>query len=530
MYSCAPAIRRSWRGVLVQRLADACRRSDADVAVAHDGTREQPVFCVVHRRVAASLEAFLDAGERKIDRWYADQRTEVVDCRDLPDAFLNFNTSAELAAAEQRLAGGQVDRRPSCLDAVEAELLPVDIARERLAASVSPVTGEETVPLRECRGRTLAQSVCSPLSVPARDNSAMDGFAISSTSIPATGDATLALVGTAWAGQPFGGSVEAGQAVRIFTGGIMPAGADTVVIQEHVDASDDHVRIDSRVEPGRNVRAAGEDVEQGASVFDAGTRLEAAHLGVLASLGIAQVSLVRRVRVAFFSTGTELRSLDAHAGSALPAGTLYDSNRHALTGLLAASGIELIDLGLVDDDADATRRVLSEAADRADLVISSGGVSAGDADHVSRVFHELGDVGFWKIAIRPGRPLVFGRLGDAVFFGLPGNPVAVMVTFLKFVRPALQRLMGQPVQEPLLIPARCTSALRKSVGREEYQRGVLTTGADGELEVTVTGKQGAGRLTSMSAANCLIVLPAERAGVSPGEQVRVQAFHGLLEL
>ncbi len=535
-------------GELVNRLAFACRQSAIDVAVAHDGEREQPAFCVVHQRVAASLADFLDAGERKIDRWYAGQNLSVVDCGDLADAFRNFNTLEELALAEQALreqdlservpaeravpehARGtlRIERQPSCDDPAEPELLPVGEARARLAAMIAPVRQSEHLGLRQCLGRVLAQAVYSPSSVPAQDNSAMDGYAISAASIPDTGVAALQLMGTAWAGTPYEGAVAKGQAVRIFTGGIMPAGADTVVIQEHCEIDDDRVSIDSRVEPGRNVRAAGEDVAYGALVFAAGERLDAAHLGVLASLGIAMVPVVRRIRVAFFSTGTELRSLDEHADEPLPPGALFDSNRYALTGLLADPMIEAIDLGLIPDDPDITRTVLQSAAGRADLIISSGGVSAGDADHVSRVLHEVGEVAFWKIAIRPGRPLAVGRIDDAMFFALPGNPVAVMVTFLRFVRPALQSLMGMVSDEPALIPARCTTHLRKSVGREEYQRGRLSTEADGQLTVASTGKQGAGRLTSMSNANCLIVLAAERGSVEPGETVHVQLFHGLL--
>ena len=423
-----------------------------------------------------------------------------------------------------------IEREPSCEDVSEPALLPVTEARRRIAAALEPLAGRETVTLAAARGRVLATSVRAPHDVPRHTNSAMDGYAIASASIPGAGEATLAVLGTAWAGRAFDGAVGAGEAVRIFTGAVMPAGSDTVVIQERVAASGEAVRIDADVEPGRNVRAAGEDVAAGREVFAAGRRLEAADVGVLASLGIGRVAVVRRPRVAFFTTGDELRALaDDADGAAPPDGCLWDSNRHTLGALLAGLDVDVVDLGIVPDDVDATRRALERGAASADLVVTSGGISAGDADFVTEAFHRIGDVAFWKVAMRPGRPLAFGRLGadGAVFFGLPGNPVAVMVTFLEFVQPAIRRLAGMEDVEPLALPARCLSALRKSEGRVEYQRGVMRV-EGGELVVASTGKQGAGRLSSMSAANCLIVVDADVAGVSPGDTVLVQPFHGLL--
>jgi len=428
-----------------------------------------------------------------------------------------------------------IEREPSCEDVVEPALLPVIEARRRIAARLVPLAERETLALADAAARVLAEDVNAPFDVPARANSAMDGYAIDRVSIPATGEATLALVGTAWAGRPFAGRLAAGQAVRIFTGGVMPDGADTVVIQEHVAADEASVRIDADVTPGRNVRAAGEDVAAGQRVFTAGHRLGAAELGVLASLGIGRVTVLRRVRVACFTTGDELRSLATDTdGAPPPDGCLYDSNRYTLAALLAGLGVETIDLGIVPDEPAATRQALREGARRADLVITSGGISAGDADFVTRAFHEVGDVAFWKIAMRPGRPLAFGFIGkdddaapSAAFFGLPGNPVAVMVTFLQFVQPAIRRLSGRPDREPLVLPARSLSTLRKSPGRVEYQRGVMRV-EEGELVVASTGKQGAGRLSSMSAANCLIVIDTDVDGVAPGDRVGVQPFEGLL--
>ena len=434
-------------------------------------------------------------------------------------------------------SAGAPSRAPSCEDPFEG-LVPVAEARARLLDAIRPIGGEERVALADAAGRVTARAVDSPRDVPPEANSAMDGYAIRAADVPGHGTRALRTLGTAWAGRPFDGSVAAGEAVRVFTGAIMPKGADTVVIQERVETgADGSVRIDASVEPKRNVRAAGEDVERGERVFDAGRTIGAADIGVLASLGIRFVAVRPRPRVAFFTTGDELVSLDDAAGKGaggdvaageLPPGSLYDSNRHVLRALLGRLAVEPIDLGVVPDDPDATRAVLERAGACADLAISSGGVSAGDADHVTRVFHEIGDVAFWKIAMRPGRPLLSGRVGNCAFLGLPGNPVAVMVTFLQFARPAIARLAGASGVLPFEAPARCLSALRKSVGRTEYQRGVARLDERGELVVESTGRQGAGRLSSMAAANCLIVVAPEVASVSPGDRVLVQPFAGLL--
>jgi molybdopterin molybdotransferase len=423
-----------------------------------------------------------------------------------------------------------IDKQPSCDDPAEPQLLPVAEARQRLDAGLQSVTESECVALRASLGRVLAEDVQSAIAVPSHTNSAMDGYAICAASIPASGEAALSVLGTSWAGQPFEGAVVGkGQAVRIFTGAVLPAGADTVVIQEHVATEDNGIRIDSAVQAGRNVRAAGEDVHPGQTVLQAGIRLGAAQIGLLASLGIARVDVFRRVRVAFFSTGDELWSLDEHAGQSLPAGALFDSNRYTLWGMLEQLGVEIIDLGVVRDDPELTREAFMSAAAQADVIVTSGGISAGEADYVTRVFHEIGQVSFWKIAMRPGRPLAFGHIEDSVFFGLPGNPVAVMVTFLEFVQPAIKRCMGMRDIDSLQVKAICQSPLKKASGRVEYQRGVLGNDANGELTVTSTGKQGAGRLSSMSAANCLIVVAAEVDQVEAGDRVTVQPFYGLLQ-
>ena len=422
-----------------------------------------------------------------------------------------------------------IEKQPSCDDASEPELLPVDEARRRLFASLRPAQTSETVSLNEALHRVLFNDVKSAVNVPPEANSAMDGYALHAGSIPVAGEATLRVVGSAWAGRPYAETVSPGEVVRIFTGAVMPSGADTVVIQEHVRTLSEHIEIDDSVVAGKNVRQAGEDVAQGQVILTKGRCIQAADVGVLSSLGIHSVEVTRRLRVAFFTTGDELQALDANApDTPLAPGMLYDSNRHTLAALLSGLHVDAVDLGIVRDNEADTRAALEHAASIADVVISSGGVSAGDADYVTRAFHDLGDVSFWKLAMRPGRPLAYGSLGKASFFGLPGNPVAVMVTFLQFVQPAIRCLSGRLDIEPLQMPARCLSRLRKSPGRVEFQRGVMSLDNDGQLIVESTGKQGAGRLSSMSAANCLIVISAETDGVEPGDSVGVQPFYGLL--
>lgn len=422
-----------------------------------------------------------------------------------------------------------IEKQPSCDDVAEPSLLPVEEARRRLFSSLQPVTETEWVALDDALHRVLSVEIVSPVEVPAQVNSAMDGYAIHRSSIPASGEAQLSVKGTAWAGKPYEGRVERGEAVRIFTGGIMPDGCDTVVIQEHVRADEHAIHIDADVQAGKNVRLAGEDVAIGQSVFSAGRHLQAADIGVLASLGIRTVGVFRRLKVAFFTTGDELVALgDSSEGQSLPQGMLYDSNRYTLAALLAGLNVEAVNLGIVRDTEADTRRALQEASQVADLVISSGGVSAGEADYVTRVFQELGQVSFWKIAMRPGRPLAYGTLADSVFFGLPGNPVAVMVTFLQFVQPAIRFLSGRQDVAPLELPAVCLSSLRKPPGRIEYQRGIVYVDDQGQLVVESTGKQGAGRLSSMSVANCLIVIDSDVDGVKPGDSVKVQVFQGLM--
>ncbi len=402
--------------------------------------------------------------------------------------------------------------------------LSVEEARERIIAELKPVAGVERVALRSALGRVLARDVHSALDVPAHTNSAMDGYALRAADLPATGTVELALVGTAWAGHPFDGMVTSGQCVRVMTGSLLPSGADTVVMQEQVEQRGEAILVRAGHKAGSNVRAAGEDLRKGTVVLTVGTQLMPPELGMLASLGIVEVHVRRRLRVAFFSTGDELRSL----GEPLAAGEIYDSNRYTLYGVLARLGVDILDMGVVRDDPAATRQAFTEAAESADVLVTSGGVSVGAADYVKATLDAIGKVSFWQIAVKPGRPLAFGRVRDAVFFGLPGNPVSVMVTFHQFVAPALRYLMGQKHYDPpYSFKVRCASRFKKGRGRTEFQRGVLRRDERGELVVDSTGPQGSGLLHSMSTANCFVILAAEIDGAEPGTLVDVQPFYGV---
>lgn len=416
-----------------------------------------------------------------------------------------------------------LNRQASCADDHDPNSLPVAAALARIDGLVRPVGGYQQVALRQALDRVLAEPIISPIDVPAHTNSAMDGYALDGADLPAEGPVELIVLGTALAGAPYAGQVTPGTAVRIMTGAVLPEGADTVVMQEHAERSGERVRIGPGHRPGQNVRRAGEDLARGAVVLEPGVRLHPAELGLLASLGVAEVRVWRRPRVAFFSTGDELRSI----GQALAAGEIYDSNRYTLYGMLTRLGAEVIDMGVVRDDPAALHRAFQDAA-AADAVITSGGVSVGEADFVKDILADLGAVDFWKIAMKPGRPLAFGRVGGAVFFGLPGNPVSVMVTFYQFVLPALRRMMGQKDVAPVRVRVPCRNRLKKRPGRTEFQRGVLEWGADGALAVTSTGEQGSGILSSMSRANCFIVLPHEAGNLEAGSLVEVQPFEGLV--
>lgn len=415
-------------------------------------------------------------------------------------------------------------------DYSDTSLLQVDDARQRVLETLNPVRGSEQVFVRQALGRVLAADVISLLDVPAHDNSAMDGFAVNSADLATDGPTSLHIVGTALAGVPFAGKVGAGGTARIMTGAVLPTGADTVVIQENVQVEGDTVIVPAGQRKGQHVRRAGEDVRAGSVAIQTGKRLGPAELGVIASLGGIEVKVYRPVRVAIFSTGDELCSI----GAPLALGAVYDSNRYSLWGMLTRLGCEVIDMGVIKDDPLALETAFRDAAACADVIITSGGVSVGEADFIKSLMAQLGEVTFWKIAMKPGRPMAFGRLrGEsdqspgAWLFGLPGNPVAVMVTFYQFVRPALLKLAGVP--NPDEIPAfsvRCAEPMKKPKGRTEFQRGVLFL-EQGEWWVRPTGSQGSGILSSMVVANCFIVLAPGCEQVNAGEMVAVQPFEGL---
>ncbi len=407
------------------------------------------------------------------------------------------------------------DTDPSALSAEDAHLL--------IRNSITPIPQIETVALRAALGRVVATDVTSAVQVPNHTNAAMDGYALRGRDLPARGSRKMRVIGVARAGEPLDGTVGEGQCARIMTGAVMPAGSDSVVIQERVERSGDTITVEAGEKSGANVRRAGEDLEIGDIAIAAGRRLAPSHLGLAASLGFAELPVRRRPRVAFFSNGDELRPL----GRPLALGQLYDSNRYTLHGMLSELGVEMVDLGIVPDDAEAVDAALRQAGECADMVITSAGASVGEADHIRQTLSRIGEVAFSKVAIKPGRPLAFGKLGDhSLFFALPGNPVSVMVTFRIFVRPALALLAGERADAPLplRLPAKTAGALRKRPGRTEYQRGVVYTDADGATVVRATGAQGSGILHSMGEANCFIILPTDCADVAAGEQVEVQPF------
>jgi molybdopterin molybdotransferase len=418
-------------------------------------------------------------------------------------------------------------RELSCADDYDPNSLPVDQARALIREFLAPVTAVERVHIRAALARVLAADVESPLDVPGHDNSAMDGWAVRFADLDAAKETPLRRIGESFAGKPFEGKLLPGETVRIFTGAVMPRGADTVVMQERARETADGALIAAGAvtKAGQNRRFAGEDLERGAIVFRKGQPLRPAELGMLASLGINEVSVYRKLRVAFFSTGDELRSI----GQPLATGEIYDSNRYTLYGMLQRLGCEVIDMGVVADVPDLLERAFRDAAAAADVVITSGGVSVGEADFVKALLDKLGEVLFWKIAMKPGRPLAYGRIGAAHFFGLPGNPVSVMVTFYEFVRDALLILQGRANVAPLpMFKATLAAPIRKAPGRTEFQRGILSPDAAGTWQVRTTGDQGSGILSSMSQANCFIVLPAETGNVDAGTQVDVQLLEGLI--
>jgi molybdopterin molybdotransferase len=418
-------------------------------------------------------------------------------------------------------------RELSCADDYDPNSMPVDKAREFISKVLTPITAVERVNIRSALGRVLAEDIVSPIDVPGHDNSAMDGWAYrhTDTNPPTGGGSTLMKrVGTSFAGKPYLGKVGEHECVRIFTGAVMPDGCDTVAMQERVTEDSAGVHIPNDLKAGQNRRFRGEDLKTGAIALKKGALFSAAALGLVASLGIGEVTVYRKLRVAFFSTGDELKGI----GSPLGIGEIYDSNRYTIYGMLERAGCEPIDLGNFVDSPEAIRSAFLQAASGADVIITSGGVSVGEADFIKTMLAELGEVLFWKIAMKPGRPMAYGKVQNAHFFGLPGNPVAVMVTFYQFVRSALATLQGRTDYAlPPMLKATLLNKVKKMPGRTEFQRGILTMGANG-YEVKTTGDQGSGILSSMTQANCFVVLGTDVGGVEPGVAVDVQMFEGVM--
>ncbi len=400
------------------------------------------------------------------------------------------------------------------------ETISVDEAINIIKQKVKPLDNQHTVILPNALGKTLAQDVNSPINVPVYQNSAMDGYAFHSDDIPNKETNSLENVGTAFAGVPFDGELARGQCIRIMTGAKIPDSVDTVIEQEKVSVAGSQITISSNIKQGQNVRNVGEDILKDSIVLPTGQKLGAAQMGVLASLGLASLKVKRPVRVAIFSSGDEIRSI----GESLEGSQIYDSNRYTLSGMLKDLGAQVIDLGVVPDDQQSIAQALTQGAAEADMVITSGGVSVGDADYIKQCLNEMGEVHFSKLHLKPGRPLTFGQINKTHFFGLPGNPVAVMVTFMYFVRPAIKQLMGQSDLSLLAFQLPCQTSLRKLPGRTEIQRAIIEKNSDGSLFVKTTGKQGSGVLSSMSKGNCFIYLAHDSESIQSGDRVTVHPF------
>ncbi len=430
----------------------------------------------------------------------------------------------------QAITISQIILDPSCMDDYDPNAMSVLKARQFIKQYLTPVQQTESIALRTSLGRILSADILSPANVPNYDNSAMDGYAFNADDVAADTATKLKVIGTVYAGKSFDSALKSGECVRIMTGGMMPISANTVAMQERVMVEGDHIILTEAPKRGMNVRYAGEDLQQGQRVLAAGHLMRAADLGLIASLGIAEVLVCRKLKVAFFSTGDEL----AGVGDVLKTGQVYDSNRYTLYGMLSRMGVEIIDMGAIADAPALLESTLLAAASQADVVITSGGVSVGEADYMKLLLAKHGQVMFWKIAMKPGRPLAYGKIqtGDnkaAHYFGLPGNPVAVMVTFYQFVREALLVLMGQANPPPLpMFKVECTEKIKKMTGRTEFQRGVLFADSDGTWKVKPTGSQGSAILSSMSLANCFIVLDESVGNLDAGSLVTIQLLDGIV--
>lgn len=419
------------------------------------------------------------------------------------------------------ISGSPPATAASC-DIMPQGTLSVEQAQQRILKGISAIKHTERASLHNALGRVLVNDVTARFDVPPHRNSAMDGYAFASTET--ISEHPLKIVGISFAGKPYLQTVQAGECIRIMTGAVVPDGCDTVEMQENCQRDNDWLTLNSTPKAGAHIRHPGDDMPAGERVLNAGRKLNAADLGLLASLGISEVDVIRRPRVAFCSTGDELKSI----GEPLGMGDIYDSNRYTLHGMLKQLDVDIIDMGVVHDTPEAVEKAFTSASQQADVLITSGGVSVGDADYVTATLKKLGKVNFWKMAMKPGKPLAHGRLGNCLFFGLPGNPVSVMATFLLFARPAILKLRGEQLSALPEYPATSTQALKKAAGRKEYQRGICTQDAHGNWQVTSTGIQESHMLRSMSQANCFIILARETEHVAEGGAVKIIPFAGLL--
>ena len=415
-------------------------------------------------------------------------------------------------------------KQASCQDEFDPNSLSFEQALERIQQGVKPLKGRRCVTIREAIGCVLADDVTSPMNVPPFINSAMDGYAVNSTDLTQSSETKLKVIGKSFAGQPFNGKINNGECVRIMTGAVVPDGADTVIMQEHAEVDGDAIKIGNEHKKGQNIRHPGDDFSTGDVIIKAGERLSPTKLGLLASVGVTELNVVRTPVVAFFSTGDELKSV----GQTLQPGDIFDSNRYLLFGMLQKMGVQCIDMGVIPDIKEQIELTLKEATNCADVVITSGGASVGEADYIKVILDEIGQVNFWKIAMKPGKPLAFGEINDTLFFGLPGNPVSAIATFYLFVQPTLKLLEGEKAEKSLKLKARCTSKLKKRPGRKDFQRGILSSDENGELIVDTTGIQGSHMLSAMSKANCFIVLDAESGDIEENTLVEVMLFNDLI--
>ncbi len=417
-----------------------------------------------------------------------------------------------------------ISTQANCTDIYESGLLPVNQAVTKIISALPSIEGYQVINIEKAKGRTLFQAIIAPFNVPQHNNSAVDGYALNAKDLPTKGYTSLEIIASAYAGKPYSENISAGNCIRIMTGALIPDDVNTVIMQEHVELTDHAITIDNRHKAGQNIRIAGEDIQKGAEVLKPGRFITPADIGLMASLGISEIKVKRKLKVAIASTGNEIISIgDINSGN-----SIYDSNRYSLYATLDRPDIEIVNLGILEDSPEALLNSFNQASQTADMIISTGGVSVGDADHTKTALKQSGQVDFWKIAIKPGRPLAFGHIDKSVFFGLPGNPVAVMVTFYQFVLPALEFMLG--IKDKVIFPKiqlKTTEDIRKKAGRTEIVRGILQQQPDHSWVVKTTGKQGSGILSSMSMANAFIILEHDRSFVKAGEMVTVQPFAGL---